>query len=554
MSAPLLRVENLVIGPLTGGPAVVRDVSFSVSPGEVVALIGESGSGKTTVSLSALGHIRAGLAFRGGQVTLDGVDMLRAGREEVRRMRGQVVAYVAQSAAAAFNPAFRLNAQVTEPARLHRSRPPAAALAAAQALYHRMELPEPGRIGERFPHEVSGGQLQRFMLAMAMVEQPRLIVFDEPTSALDPTTQVEVLAAIRAAIEGRNAAALFVTHDLPVVAQLADRIVVMRHGRLVEEGPARQILDAPAETYTRSLLGAFHRRGAAPPRQPDSTARVLLQARGLTVGFGEGEATFLAVDRADLTVRAGQVVAVIGESGSGKTTLAQAIAGLCAPRAGGVVLDGKPLAGLASARSRDERRRIQMVFQSADTALNPRHTVERILGRVLRFCFGLGRRARQARVQELLAMVQLRPEHAGRTPRELSGGEKQRVNLARALAASPDVLICDEVTSALDTVIADEVVRLIARLCYERQLGVVLICHDLPTVAGLADEVKVMRRGRVVEEGAPARIFSAPQHPYTHLLVSSVPQLRPGWLEEAIRLRAGIQEAAEGQEAKVPAL
>jgi len=413
LSAPLLRVENLVVGPVAGGPPVVRDVSFTVSPGEVVALIGESGSGKTTVSLAALGHARAGLAFRSGHVRLDGTDMLRAGPETLRRMRGRVVAYVAQSAAAAFNPAFRLDAQVTEPARLHRSRPAAAALAAARALYRRMELPEPDRIGQRFPHEVSGGQLQRFMLAMAMVEEPRLIVFDEPTSALDPTTQVEVLGAIRAAIAGRDAAAVFVTHDLPVVAQLADRIVVMRHGRVVEQGTARRILDEPAEAYTRSLLGAFHRRGSAPPRRPDPAARVLLEARGLSVGFGRGDAAFLAVDGADLTVRAGQVVAVVGESGSGKTTLAHAVAGLRAPLTGGVLLGGRPLAGLAASRGRDERRRIQMVFQSADTALNPRHTVGRILGRVLRFCFGLDRRARQARVRELLAMVQLRPEHAG---------------------------------------------------------------------------------------------------------------------------------------------
>ncbi|WP_222128197.1 ABC transporter ATP-binding protein [Roseomonas gilardii] len=554
MSAPLLKVENLVIGPAAGGPAVVQDVSFCVSPGEVVALIGESGSGKTTVSLSALGHARAGLVFRAGHVRLDGVDMLCAGREELRRMRGRVVAYVAQSAAAAFNPAFRLNAQVTEPARLHRSRRSADALAAARAMYRRMELPDPDRIGERFPHEVSGGQLQRFMLAMAMVEQPRLIVFDEPTSALDPTTQVEVLAAIRAVIEGQNAAALFVTHDLPVVAQLADRIVVLHQGRLVEQGAARRILDEPAEAYTRSLLGAFHRRGSAPPRQPDPRTRELLQVRGLSVGFGQGDAAILAVDRASLTVRAGQVVAVIGESGSGKTTLAQSIAGLRAPLTGGALLDGKPLAGLAAARSRDERRRVQMVFQSADTALNPRHTVEQILGRVLRFCFNLDRRARKARVDELLAMVQLRPEHADRTPRQLSGGEKQRVNLARALAASPDVLICDEVTSALDTVIADEVVQLIARLCREQELGVVLICHDLPTVAALADDVKVMRRGRIVEEGMPERVFRAPQHPYTRLLVCSVPQLRAGWLGEAVRARSKIQEDATTLNAGLPVL
>ncbi|MDJ0391578.1 ABC transporter ATP-binding protein [Roseomonas sp. E05] len=541
MSQELLRVERLTIGPRQGGPAIVQDVSFSAAQGEIVALIGESGSGKTTVSLAALGHARRGLAFRAGSVHVDGVDMTRAGREDLRRMRGRIVSYVAQSAAAAFNPAFRLSAQVTEPARLHQSRPRPAALAAAVELYRRFDLPEPERIGERYVHEVSGGQLQRFMLTMAMIEQPRLIVFDEPTSALDPTTQVEVLAAIRAAMRGQRAAAIFVSHDLPVVAQLADRIVVMRRGRVVEQGPARTILETPSQDYTRSLLQALRQRGK--DSSPRAAARFppVLEAKNISVGFGRGDAAVLAVDRVSMAVHPGEIVAVVGESGSGKTTLAHSLVGLHAPLTGGILLDGVALPGRFQLRSRDERRRIQMVFQSADTALNPSHTIGQILGRVLKLYFNMDRQARAARVRELLGLVHLRPEHAQSKPGQLSGGEKQRVNLARALAASPDVLICDEVTSALDTVIADGVMRLIATLCRERRLGIVMICHDLTAVAGLADEVKVMRRGVVVEEGRPDDVFCAPRHPYTRMLISSIPQLRAGWLDEALAARHGLE-------------
>lgn len=540
MSGELVRVERLTIGLRNGGPAIVQDVSFSAAEGEIVALIGESGSGKTTVSLAALGHVRPGLAFRTGSVQVDGVDMTRAGAADLRRMRGRIVAYVAQSAAAAFNPAFRLSAQITEPARLHRSRSRPAARAAAVELYRRLELPEPEKIGERFVHEVSGGQLQRFMLAMAMIEQPRLIVFDEPTSALDPTTQVEVLATIRAAMRGQQAAAIFVSHDLPVVAQLADRIVVMRRGRVVEQGPARAILEAPTQDYTRSLLEALRQRGQDTPPRAATRLAPVLEAKTVSVGFGRGNSAFLAVDRASLTVRPGEIVAVVGESGSGKTTLAHSLVGLHAPLTGSILLDGVPLADRFQRRSRDERRRVQMVFQSADTALNPGHTVGQILGRVLKLYFNMDRPARAARVRELLGLVHLRPEHADSKPGQLSGGEKQRVNLARALAAAPDVLICDEVTSALDTIIAEGVMRLIATLCRERKLGIVLICHDLTAVAGMADEVKVMRHGMVVEEGQPGAVFRKPQHPYTRMLISSVPQLRAGWLDEALAVRQGL--------------
>lgn len=542
----VLTVAELSIAT-TAGTTVLDGVSLQVRRGEVVALIGASGSGKTTLALAALGHLRPGLVPAGGSVQLDGTDMLNAPQAVLNRMRGRTAAYIAQSAAAAFNPRLRLGEQVVESALLHRSQAPQQAHERALDLFRYLSLPTPERIGTRFPYQVSGGQLQRFMIAMGMQEEPLLLVCDEPTSALDVTTQVEVMRLLKQVIADNHTAALFVSHDLAVVAQIATRIAVMRGGRIVEIGETRQIIENPREDYTRELiaacqhlsLGALAKR---PARQPQNAVPAL-EVTGLNAGYGKvagGLPQIPTLHGVDLKVGKSEIVAVIGESGSGKTTLARVVAGLHAPASGSVALNGETLAGLDAQRTAAQRRRIQLAVQMADTALNPKHRLRRILGRVLYFFHGLKGPEAEARMRALLAMVSLPEHYLDRYPTEISGGEKQRVNLARALAAEPEILICDEITSALDTIVAGQIIALVKRLRDELGLTIIFISHDLATVASIADRVTVLRHGRVVEAGESAAVLSAPADPYTRLLVASVPELRQGWLEDAAAVRATL--------------
>jgi len=548
-SSSLLEINALRVTPDAGGRPVVNDVSLALGKGEVLALIGESGSGKTTLALSALGHVRRGLTAVAGTVRLNGANLFALGTGELRRLRGRAVAYVAQSAAMSFNQRMRLDRQVTEPARVHGVLSSMQALLRAHDLYRSLDLPDPGAIGGRYPHEVSGGQLQRFMIAMGLLLHPGLVVCDEPTSALDVTTQVEVLRALKAAIRDQQTAALFVSHDLAVVAQVADRIAVLKEGCLVEVGTTAAILESSNHAYTRELLAACRRWPAVPAqsregRRPAAadTMGAYLDVRGVSADFGPartGGPADKVLDDVSLQVRRGQVVAVIGESGSGKSTLARVIAGLHPRSSGAIHLAGEPLSRGMASRRPEQLRRVQMVFQSADTALNGKHSVGLILNRVLKFFDRVPHRARPARIAELLRIVRLPPEYAQRRPMQLSGGEKQRVNLARALAADPEVLICDEITSALDTVVAASIVGLIEDLRDRLDLAIVFISHDMATVASLADEVIVLQRGRVVESGSAFQVLTEPRAPYTRLLMHSVPELRPGWLEDAGR-KTGI--------------
>lgn len=544
-ASPLLEISRLLVMPDAGGRPVVNDISLTVGKGEVLALIGESGSGKTTLALSALGHVRQGLSARDGTVRLNGINMISASAGRLRQLRGRTVSYVAQSAAMSFNQRMRLDRQVTEPASVHGALPASQALRRAHDLYRTLDLPKPDSIGARYPHEVSGGQLQRFMIAMGLLLHPNLVVCDEPTSALDVTTQVEVLRALKAAIRDQQTAALFVSHDLAVVAQIADRIAVLRKGQLIETGTTAQILDAPQEAYTRELIAACRQwpvsSSVSSQRQPAGIAgiagdaKAYLQVSGVVAGYGavrDGEPAIKVLDDVSLKVRRGQVVAVIGESGSGKSTLARVIAGLHPQARGQLRVAGELLPPGIASRTPEQLRRVQMVFQSADMALNSRHTVGRILNRVLKFFDRVPRAKRPARIAALLNMVNLPAEYARRRPSQLSGGEKQRVNLARALAADPDVLICDEITSALDTVVAASIVRLIEDLRDRLNLAIVFISHDMATVASLADDVMVLQRGRVVESGAVSQVLTDPQTPYTQLLMRCVPELRRGWLED----------------------
>lgn len=525
-----LRIETLpnVARNRTSVP-ILRGVDLRVGRGEVVGLIGESGAGKSTLGLAALGYVRSGLRFSGGQVRLLGRDLLSMSDAELHAMRGQKVSYVAQSAAAAFNPAHRLLAQIVEVTRIHRHMDVSAAEQRAVELFARMGLPDPARFGARYPHEVSGGQLQRAMVAMALAGQPDLIVFDEPTTALDVTTQIEVLAIIKEVIRDFGMAAVYITHDLGVVAQVADRIKVMRYGYEVEEQPTAALLSAPREAYSRDLLNV--RKTHAPGAPAAET--VVLGLSNVDAAYGAAQ----ILHDVSIRLRRGTNLAIVGESGSGKSTLARVLVGLLPPSRGRMEFRGKPLHQRLADRTEDERKEIQLIYQLPDVAMNPRQTVAEIVGRPAEVFCGMTRQAAWARARDLLALVDLAPDLAGRYPGQLSGGQKQRVCIARALAAEPEIIICDEVTSALDPLVADGIVELLLRL--QRDLGVsyIFITHDMAMVRAIADDVVVMQNGRVVEQGSKAQVFAPPWNDYTHLLISSTPEMRVGWLEQVLSER-----------------
>jgi len=532
---------------------IVKGVDFKVRRGEVVALIGESGSGKTTISLSALGYCKPGLKFAGGEALLLGDDVTKRTTEELRPVRGEKVAYLAQSAAATFNPSILINEQVTEAPVLHGSKTSEEADAKALQLYHALELPDPETIGSRYPHQVSGGQLQRLMAAMALCGEPDLLVLDEPTTALDVTTQIEVLKAFKTVIKQEGAAAIYVTHDLAVVAQIADHIVVLYDGEIKEAGPTDTIINNPHHPYTKRLMAAIKPLPEAGQGDVTSDEHLrdvpALEAKSITAGYGRasnGELKVKVLQDVNVSIERGKTVGIIGESGCGKSTLARVFAGLLPPVEGALSLDGNTLQPSLNERSREELQKVQFVYQMADTALNPRHKIKDILGRPVEFYNGLTGAARRDRVNNLLDMVELPHQFADRLPHELSGGQKQRVNLARALAADPEVVLCDEVTSALDTIVGANVIELLKSLRRDTGVSFVFISHDLSTVSSFADEIVVLYAGRVAEQGPTDKVLSPPYHPYTRLLISSVPETRIGWLEETIQTKEALSGISGG--------
>ncbi|MDH6233569.1 peptide/nickel transport system ATP-binding protein [Mesorhizobium soli] len=536
----MLSVRNLRVEVTAHQPdgsssrlVLVDDVSFDVSKGKVLGLIGESGAGKSTIGLTALAYGRGGVRITGGQVLLDGEDISKLDTRGIRSVRGARVAYVAQSAAAAFNPAHKLGRQVIEAAFRHGIMTREEARKRAVYLFGVLGLPDPENFGQRYPHQVSGGQLQRAMTAMALCANPELIVFDEPTTALDVTTQIEVLAAIKHAIAETNTAALYITHDLAVVAQISDDIMVLRHGKMVEYGPTRQIIEAPREEYTRALVSI--RQSSRETARQDG--EVLLNVEGLSAGYSGVD----VLHDISLSLPKGQTFAVVGESGSGKSTLARVITGLLPPRMGTISFKGAALPPARKDRSREQLRRIQMIYQMADTAINPRQKIRDIIGRPLTLYFGARGQAKTDRVKELLDQIEMGPQFLDRYPAELSGGQKQRVAIARALAAKPELILCDEPTSALDPLVAEGILKLLLRLQEETAVSYLFITHDIAIVRAIADRVAVMHRGRVVREGVKSAVLSPPFDGYTDLLLRSVPEMEIGWLERVLEGRRGNQ-------------
>ena len=532
----LVSIRNLEIDGITDETRVriINDVSLDLKRGEVLGLIGESGAGKSTLGLAAMGFTRDGCEIVGGTVAFDGIDLVNATPERRRRLLGKRIAYVAQSAAASFNPAHKIINQHAEAPLFHGLSSRNDAETDAIDLYRRLRLPNPDEIGFRYPHQVSGGQLQRAMTAMAMSCRPDLIIFDEPTTALDVTTQIEVLVAIREIVEQFQTAAIYITHDLAVVAQMADRVKVLLRGDEVEEADTRTMLDAPREDYTKSLWAV---RSFQRPQKPAvaSGATPVVSLRNVTAAYGDGEPV---VRNVSFDIHEGRTVAVVGESGSGKSTTARCITGLLPPRQGEIAFDDVVLPADYRKRSVEQLRQAQMIYQMADTALNPRKKVGEIIGRPVEFYLGLKGAEKRRRVEKLLEQIELEPsEFIDRLPSELSGGQKQRIGIARALAAEPKFIICDEVTSALDQLVAEGILKLLTNLQDEMKLSYMLITHDLSTVRAIADEVVVMKDGLIVEAGPKDDMFTPPHHAYTDLLLSSVPEMDPDWLDQLLEQR-----------------
>jgi peptide/nickel transport system ATP-binding protein len=534
----LLKVTGLKIEATAYPPGeppqditIVDGVSFALDKGRVLGLIGESGAGKSTIGLSAMAYGRGGVRITGGTVTVNGRDILKLGTREMRRLRGAEVTYVAQSAAAAFNPAKRIMEQVIEATLEHDRASKSEAEARARALFATLGLPDPDNFGNRYPHQVSGGQLQRAMTALALCPHPDLVIFDEPTTALDVTTQIDVLAAIKDAIRETGVAALYITHDLAVVAQVSDEIMVLKGGHMVEHGTTNHIINTPREEYTRALVSvrSINHAEKAPSDDP------VLRVEHITARYRG--TNFDVLHDVNVAVHPGQTLAVVGESGSGKSTLARVITGLLPPSDGQITFAGRPLSAALAGRSREDLREVQMIYQMADVAMNPRQTVGTIIGRPLEFYFGLTGKAKRDRIAELLDAIEMGNGFIDRYPAELSGGQKQRVCIARALAANPRLIICDEVTSALDPLVADGILKLLLELQKREDVAYLFITHDLATVRAIADSIAVMYQGKVVRYGPKSEVLAPPFDDYTDLLLSSVPEMRLGWLEEVIAHR-----------------
>lgn len=561
-NVPALKVENLVVDFKTkyGVVNAVRGVSFSVARGEVLAVVGESGSGKTITSLTAMSLLPS-TAHTSGVVEVDGANVLNASESVMDSKRGNVVSMVFQEPMTALNPSVKVGKQVAEALLNHRGLSKPEAMERAVALLDRVGIPDPAVKARNFPHQLSGGQRQRVVIAIALACNPTLIIADEPTTALDVTVQAEILELLRKLVKETDTALLLITHNMGVVADLSDRVVVMNAGLVVETGTTLQVLTAPAETYTQALLAAVptlpeaqwdaiiaEERAQAPEHPGSVEAAVavdpVLDMRALCVDYTSGGRKLRAVNQADLLINRGEIVGLVGESGSGKSTLGRAPLGLVPVTGGEITLFGANLLKASNREIRKLRSRIGIIFQDPGGSLDPRMTVGDSIAEPLIMHGVNGRRprraARESRVNELLEAVRLPANNANRYPHELSGGQRQRIGLARALALAPELLIADEPTSALDVSVQDEVLTLLLDLQKEHGFGCLFISHDLAVVHSVSQRVTVMQHGNVIETGLSAQVLQHPAESYTRHLVASIPSPDPVAQKQRREARAAL--------------
>ncbi|WP_409929258.1 dipeptide ABC transporter ATP-binding protein [Bordetella genomosp. 13] len=509
-------------------PHVVRSLSLDVHAGETVCVVGESGSGKSVTALAVMGLLtRGALAATGGAILLEGENLLSARPRRLRQLRAARMAMVFQEPMTALNPVHRVGRQVDEVLRLHRRMPRAQRRARVLEMFRAVHLPDPERVYDAYPHELSGGQRQRIVIAMALILEPALLIADEPTTALDVTTQRQILALIRELQRRHGTAVLFITHDFGVVAEIADRIVVMNRGGLIETGSRDDILARPSHHYTRRLLSSVP--GLAPaPRAPLQEGDALLRVRGLGRTYrtqrllSPGRRGVVAAEGVDLTLRHGEILGLVGESGSGKSTVARCIARLIEPTQGSLLMDGVDLARLSGAALRPMRKRVQIVFQDPYRSLNPRRTVgDSLIEGLLNF--GMPRGQAQSRAADMLGVVGMGPDAMRRYPHQFSGGQRQRLCIARALVMEPQVLVADEAVSALDVSVQAQVLDLLEAVRQRTGISVLFITHDLRVAAQVCDTIAVMLHGRVVETGPAGTVLVSPRHEYTRALLDAAP-------------------------------
>ncbi|MBB5215586.1 ABC transporter ATP-binding protein [Parapusillimonas granuli] len=547
MEEALLDIQGLTIALPAGTDRkyAVSGLSMTLRPNEVVCIIGESGSGKSMTARAVMGllpkpHVR----IASGKILFKGRDLVAADDAELRRIRGKEIAMIFQEPMTALNPVMKIGRQIGEVFHVHQGLTQKAAAPRVKELLDAVKLPDPERIFHSYPHQLSGGQRQRAMIAMALAMNPSILIADEPTTALDVMTQAEILRLLKDIQEKYGTAIIFVTHDFGVVADIADRVLVMQLGNLVESGTVDQVLEAPTHSYTQSLIKAIpkltYREGIKEADQKPVILNVkhLHKAYFRSNGFLKKPTRFLAVNDVSFTVRRGETLGIVGESGSGKSTIVRCLTRLIASDQGVVEIDGTDVQALSRREMRRFSRRIQMVFQDPYGSLNPHHTVGDLIaeGPIIH---GTPRAAAHAKARELLDIVGLGAQAAGRYPHEFSGGQRQRVGLARALALDPEVLIADEPVSALDVSVQAQILKLLTELRDQMGLAMVFVTHDLRVASQVSDTILVMRYGEVVESGPGARIFSNPAHQYTRDLLAAMPGLRHGRLDASMDAQRG---------------
>ncbi|MFN3687372.1 ABC transporter ATP-binding protein [Salinarimonas sp.] len=528
MDKPVLEIRDLTVALPEGADRAhaVENVSFTVAPGEIVCVVGESGSGKSVTAFSVMGLLPSELKPKTGEILLEGENVLAASPERLRDLRGTRMAMIFQEPATALNPVMTIGDQIDEVLQIHTKLGEKERREKVIAIMEAIHLPDPRALYDRYPHQLSGGQRQRVMIAAAMVLDPAILIADEPTTALDVTTQAQILQLIKEMQERRGTGVLFITHDFGVVAEIADKVVVMRRGVVVEQGPARAVFANPSHDYTRMLIASVPSL-EPPSRQPIAgdvavRTRKLVKSYGGGGLFGRGKGTLLAANEVDIAVRRGETLGIVGESGSGKSTVARCIVRLVDPTSGEIELGGIDIARLSAAAMRPHRRRVQIVFQDPYRSLNPRRTVgASVIEGPMNF--GLSREDALARARRLMGLVGLSPDALERYPHQFSGGQRQRIAIARALAMEPDVLIADEAVSALDVSVQKQVLELLDQVKREFDLALLFITHDLRVAAQICDRIAVMRRGEVVEEGPTRELFLNPRHDYTRTLLAAAP-------------------------------